>query len=73
MRAQFLKTLFAGSLACVLAVSPAMAQGNGNGHGNGKGKGHNKHEQGDDDDQAYGRYGFRSQYREIVTTYYSKQ
>jgi hypothetical protein len=72
MSSRILKALFAGFLAFVLAAGPAIAQGNGNGHGSGKGKGHNKHEQGDDDDQDYGRYQFRSQDREVVTTYYSK-
>jgi hypothetical protein len=72
MKSRTFRTLFAGFFACALAVGPAMAQGNGNGHGNGKGKGHNKHQQGDDDDQGHGRYEFRSQDREVVTTYYSK-
>jgi len=70
MNSRILKILFAGFLACLLAVASAMAQGNGNGHGNGKG--HNKNQQGDDNDQGDGRYGFRSQDREIVTAYYSR-
>src|SRR5690242_14366555 len=72
MKSRTFRSLFAGFLACALAVGAAMAQGNGHGHGNGKGKGHNKQQQGDDDDQGNGRYGFRSQDREVVTTYYSK-
>ena len=67
MNSRIIRALFVGLLACMMAVGPAMPQGKGNG----KGKGHDKHQQGDDD-QGYGRYGFRSQDREIVTRYYSK-
>lgn len=72
MKSRLLKVLFVGIFASALAANVTAAQGNGNGHGNGKGKGHNKHQHQDDDDQAYEHYGFRSEDRQIVTTYYSK-
>ncbi|PYU08490.1 MAG: hypothetical protein DMG34_01710 [Acidobacteria bacterium] len=56
-------------MACSLATVLSWAQGNG--HGNGKGKGHDKHER-DDDGHGRAKYEFRSQDREVVTTYYSK-
>jgi hypothetical protein len=69
VNARMMRAFFVGLLACVVLTGTAMAQGNG--HGNGKGKGHNKHDQGDDD-QGEGRYSFREQDREVVTTYYAK-
>ena len=67
------RLLFAAGLALALSTVPAWAQGNGKG----KGKGHDKadkHDKGNDDDpgRAYEMYGFRSQDRAFVTTYYSK-
>jgi hypothetical protein len=69
MNPRFVRLLFAGVLACSLATVPSWAQGNG--HGTGKGKGHDKHER-DDDGHGRAKYEFRSQDREVVTTYYSK-
>ena len=69
MNPRLIRLLFAGVLACNLATVPSWAQGNG--HGNGKGKGHDKHER-DDDGHGRAKYEFRSQDREVVTTYYSK-
>lgn len=65
------RILIAASVGLALSSVPAWAQGKG------KGKGHDKsdkHDKGNDDDQgrAYEMYGFRSQDRSIVTTYYSK-
>src|SRR5882724_11356782 len=69
MNPQLIRLLFAGVLASSLATAPSWAQGNG--HGNGKGKGHdNKREK--DDGHGHAKYEFRSQDREVVTTYYSK-
>jgi len=66
------RLLFAAGLALALSTVPAWAQGNGKG----KAKGHDKndkHDKGDNDgDRAYEKYGFRSQDRQLVTTYYSK-
>jgi hypothetical protein len=69
MNPRLIRLLFAGVLACSLATVPLWAQGNG--HENGKGKGHDKHER-DDDGHGRAKYEFRSQDREVVTTYYSK-
>jgi hypothetical protein len=69
MNPRLIRLLFAAVLACSLATVPSWAQGNG--HGNGKGKGHDKHEK-DDDGHGRAKYEFRSQDREVVTTYYSK-
>jgi len=69
MNPRLIRLLFAGVLACSLATVLSWAQGNG--HGNGKGKGHDKHER-DDDGHGRAKYEFRSQDREVVTTYYSK-
>jgi hypothetical protein len=69
MNPQLIRLLFAGVLACSLATAPSWAQGNG--HGNGKGKGHDKREK--DDGHGHAKYEFRSQDREVVTTYYSKR
>jgi hypothetical protein len=70
MNARLLRHLFAGLLACSLLTIPAWAQGNS--HGNGKGKGHDKKDKGKDDDRGDAKYQFRSQDREVITTYYSK-
>src|SRR6266403_5756756 len=69
MNPRLIRLLFAGILACSLATVPSWAQGNG--HGNGKGKGHDKQER-DDDGHGRAKYEFRSQDRDVVTTYYSK-
>jgi hypothetical protein len=71
MKTRLLRLASAGLMAGSLLTISTWAQGNG--HGNGKGKGHDKHEQGDDN-TGHGNagYAFRSQDREIVTTYYSK-
>jgi hypothetical protein len=71
MQTRFIRLFFALLLACSVSTIPALAQGNS--HGNGKGKGHNKHDQGDDDNQGDAKYRFRTEDREYVTTYYSKQ
>jgi hypothetical protein len=70
MNPRFIRLLCAGLLMGSLSVVPAWAQGNG--HGNGKGKGHEKHEKEDDEGHGHGKYEFRSQDREVITTYYSK-
>lgn len=61
MRIRLTGMIFAGLLACTLAVGMAAAQGNG------KGKGHNKHQ----DDQGGVQYGFGPHDREVISTYYS--
>lgn len=70
MRIRGLRLLFLGFLACVVAAGSAMAQGKGKG----KGKGHDKG--GDDNEaaqtQVYVKYGFHSQDRQTITTYYTK-
>ena len=73
MTTRLLKHFFAGLLACSLLTVPAFAQGNSQGHSKGKGKGHDK-DKGNDKKGKGGdaQYYFRSQDREIVTTYYSK-
>src|SRR6266850_2241802 len=68
MNPRLIRLVFAGVLACSLATVPSWAQGNG--HGNGKGKGHDKHDP--DDGHGRAKYEFRSQDREVVTTYYAK-
>src|SRR5262245_40568605 len=68
MTTRLLKHFFAGLLACSLLTVPAWTQGNGKG----KGKGHDKKDKGGDDDRGDAKYYFRSQDREIVTTYYTK-
>ena len=67
MNPRLTRFLFAGLLATCLTTVPAFAQGNGHG----KGKGHDKHEK-DDDRPGQAKYEFRSQDREVVTTYYAK-
>jgi len=69
MNPRLIRLLFAAVLASSLATVPSWAQGNG--HGNGKGKGHDKQER-DDDGHGRAKYEFRSQDREVVTTYYAK-
>lgn len=70
MNHRLLRIFFSATLTLALSTVPAWAQGNGKG----KGKGHDKLPQGDDGDagRVYEKYGFRSQDREIVTTYYAK-
>jgi hypothetical protein len=65
------RILIASSLGLALSTVPASAQGKGKGKGRDKG---DKHDKGNDDDPAgaYEIYGFRSQDRAIITTYYSK-
>jgi hypothetical protein len=70
MNTRLLRHLFAGLLACSLLSIPAWAQGNS--HGNGKGKGHDKKDKDKADDRGDAKFQFRSQDREVITTYYSK-
>ena len=69
MKSQFLRAFSALLFSACLALAPAWAQGKGQG----KGKGHEKHGQGEGKAaEAYGRYGFRAEDREVVSRYYSK-
>ena len=68
MNTRLLKHLFAGLLACSLLSIPAWAQGNSHG----KGKGHDKKDKDKADDRGDAKFQFRSQDREVITTYYSK-
>jgi len=67
MNTRLLRHLFAGLLACSLLSIPAWAQGNS--HGNGKGKGHDKKDKDKADDRGDAKFQFRSQDREVITTY----
>jgi len=69
MSLRLMKAFFVAFLGCAIVAGAPTPQGNSQGHG--KGKGHNKHNQ-DDDDQGDSRYAFRTQDREVVTTYYSR-
>jgi hypothetical protein len=71
MTTRFLRRFFAGLLACSLLTVPTWAQGNGKAKGHDKDK-KDKKDKGGDDDRGEAKYYFRSQDREIVTTYYSK-
>src|SRR5258708_23298016 len=69
MNSRLIRLIFAGALAFGLSAIPTLAQGNS--HGNGKGKGHDKKDK-DDDNRGEEKYQFRSQDREVITSYYSK-